>query len=178
MLIHAFFVSNAFFQLSLSVALLCHELSFKCCLTHISIMILRQFLYLLYLCPCLVLSPFMSYLCDLLSFSSSFFIIISHIISSVQKDLFLCFTAWKVFKYGVISGPYFPVFGLNKEIYEVNLCSQSEYMKITNQNKLRIWALFTQRLFFRIFLDYFWMMMCLKNVNYFQVAKVQPQGVA
>ena len=25
-------------------------------------------------------------------------------------------TAWKVSKYGVFSGPYFPVFGLNKEI--------------------------------------------------------------
>ena len=29
-------------------------------------------------------------------------------------------TAWKAFKYGVFSGPYFPVFGLNTEIYEVN----------------------------------------------------------
>ena len=26
--------------------------------------------------------------------------------------------AWKVSIYGVISGPYVPVFGLNKEIYE------------------------------------------------------------
>ena len=25
-------------------------------------------------------------------------------------------TAWKVYKYGVISGPYFPAFGLNAEI--------------------------------------------------------------
>ena len=25
------------------------------------------------------------------------------------------FTAWKLFKYGVISGPYFPVFGLNTD---------------------------------------------------------------
>ena len=30
-------------------------------------------------------------------------------------------TAWKVSKYGVISGLSFPVFGLNKEIYKVNL---------------------------------------------------------
>ena len=30
--------------------------------------------------------------------------------------------AWKVFKYGVLSGPYFPVFGLNTEIYGVNFC--------------------------------------------------------
>ena len=26
-------------------------------------------------------------------------------------------TAWKVSKYGVISGPYLPVFGLNSEIF-------------------------------------------------------------
>ena len=39
-------------------------------------------------------------------------------------------TAWKVPKCEVISGPYFPVFGLNKEIYEVNLRIQSEYSKI------------------------------------------------
>ena len=25
-------------------------------------------------------------------------------------------TAWKVFKYGVFSGPYFPIFGLSTEI--------------------------------------------------------------
>ena len=29
------------------------------------------------------------------------------------------FTAWKVCKYRVFSGPYFPVFGLNTEIYSV-----------------------------------------------------------
>ena len=33
-------------------------------------------------------------------------------------------------KYGVISGPNFPVFGLNTEIYGVNLRIQSEYRKI------------------------------------------------
>ena len=29
--------------------------------------------------------------------------------------------AWKVSKYGVFSGPYFPVFELNTGIYSVNL---------------------------------------------------------
>ena len=43
-------------------------------------------------------------------------------------------TAWKVSKDGVFSGPYFPAFGLNTEIYGVN----------TDQKKLRIWTLFTQ----------------------------------
>ena len=37
-------------------------------------------------------------------------------------------------KYGVISGPYFPVFGLNTEIYSVNICIQSEYRKIQTRN--------------------------------------------
>ena len=32
-----------------------------------------------------------------------------------------------MFKYGVIPGPYFPVFGLNTEIYGVNIRIQSEY---------------------------------------------------
>ena len=33
-------------------------------------------------------------------------------------------------KYGVISVPYFPVFGLNTKIYFVNFRIQSEYRKI------------------------------------------------
>ena len=37
-------------------------------------------------------------------------------------------------KYGVISGPHFPVFGLNTEIYEINLRIQSEYNKIRTRN--------------------------------------------
>ena len=39
-------------------------------------------------------------------------------------------TAWKTSKYRVFSGPYFPAFGLNTEIYSVNLRIQSEYRKI------------------------------------------------
>ena len=39
-------------------------------------------------------------------------------------------TALKVSKYRVLSGPHFPVFGLNTEIYGVTLCIQSEYRKI------------------------------------------------
>ena len=55
-------------------------------------------------------------------------------------------TAWKVSKYGVISGPYFPAFGLNTETYEVSLHIQSECRK-TDQKWLRIWTLFTQWMF-------------------------------
>ena len=39
-------------------------------------------------------------------------------------------TAWKVSKYGVFSGPYFPVFGLNTEIYSINLRIQPKYGEI------------------------------------------------
>ena len=44
------------------------------------------------------------------------------------------YTAWKVSKYGGISGPYFPAFGLNMEIYSVNLRIPSEYRKIRTRN--------------------------------------------
>ena len=46
------------------------------------------------------------------------------------------YSAWKVFRFGVISGPYFPVFGLNllTKIYGVNLRIQSEYRKIRTRN--------------------------------------------
>ena len=39
-------------------------------------------------------------------------------------------TAWKVSKYGDFSGPYFAVFGLNMEIYRVNLRIHSKYRKV------------------------------------------------
>ena len=45
-----------------------------------------------------------------------------------HRDLFK--TAWKVSKYGVFPGPYFPVFGQNTKIYIVNLRIQSEYGEI------------------------------------------------
>ena len=45
---------------------------------------------------------------------------------SIQNSI----TTKKVSKYGVFSGPYFPVFGRNTEIYRVNLRIQSEYRKI------------------------------------------------
>ena len=46
-------------------------------------------------------------------------------------------TAWKLSDYGVFSGPYFPVFGLNTERYEVSLRIQSECGKIrTRKNSV------------------------------------------
>ena len=43
-------------------------------------------------------------------------------------------SVWKVSKYEVISGLYFPVFGLQSEIYGVNIRIQSEYRKIWTRN--------------------------------------------
>ena len=40
-------------------------------------------------------------------------------------------------KYEVIFGPYFPVFGLNTEIYEVNFYSRSDFCKTLHR---RLWA--------------------------------------
>ena len=46
-------------------------------------------------------------------------------------------TAWKVSKYGVISGPYFSAFGLNTERYFVSLRIQSKSGKIrTRKNSV------------------------------------------
>ena len=58
-------------------------------------------------------------------------------------------TAWKVSKYGVISGPYFPVFGLNTEIYEVNLRIQSEYRNKRTRNN-SVFGHFSRRVNVRI----------------------------
>ena len=40
----------------------------------------------------------------------------------------------EVSKYGVFSGPYFPVFGLNTDIYKENFRIQSECRKIRTRN--------------------------------------------
>ena len=45
-------------------------------------------------------------------------------------------TEWKMFKYGVVSGPHFPVFRLNTEIFSVNLRIQSDYRKVLTRNNL------------------------------------------
>ena len=50
-------------------------------------------------------------------------------LDTCNGDFEIILTGWKVSKYGVISGPYFPAFGLNTEIYGVNLRIQSEYRK-------------------------------------------------
>ena len=84
-----FFISNAFFQLSLSVAYLqVLLLGVAYYILHIAVIILRHILYLVYLCPCLGLGQFMSCLCDLFFIFSLIFVIIDLITSFKQMYLF------------------------------------------------------------------------------------------
>ena len=53
----------------------------------------------------------------------------------VSGGLLEIYTAWKVSKYEVFSGPSFPVLGLNTEIYCVNRRIQSEYRIIRTRKK-------------------------------------------
>ena len=62
--------------------------TFRCCLLHIAVIILRHILYLVYLCPCLGLGQFMSCLCDLFFIFSLIFVIINLITSFKQMYLF------------------------------------------------------------------------------------------
>ena len=52
-------------------------------------------------------------------------------------------TAWKASKYAVFSGPYFPVIGLNTEIYAINLRIKAKYTKIRTR-KNSVFGHFTQ----------------------------------
>ena len=46
-------------------------------------------------------------------------LLINQFVSLIVLKIDELFTAWRVSKYGVISGPYFPAFGLNTERYFV-----------------------------------------------------------
>ena len=61
-------------------------------------------------------------------------------VESEPLDYLVITTAWKVSECGDFSGPYFPVFGLNTEIYGVNLRIQSDYRKIRTRKS----SVFTQ----------------------------------
>ena len=76
-----FFYKQLFFstQFQCCLTLLWIELQIllRCCLIHIIIITLRHILYVMYFCQCLVLSLFMSYLCDLFLIFSLIFIVIN-----------------------------------------------------------------------------------------------------
>ena len=79
-----FSISNAYFSTQPQYCLIFSwielQMLLRCCLIHMSIIILRHFLYLPYLYPCLNLSLFMMYLCDLFFI----FIMVNHIIFWIQ----------------------------------------------------------------------------------------------
>ena len=72
------------------------QMSLKCCLIHITIIIMRNIIYLLYLRPCLHLSLFMSNLRDLFFIFIVIFIMFNCLISWIQTHLLfrLLFRMW------------------------------------------------------------------------------------
>ena len=70
--VHAFFLKERLFstqpQCCLTFSWIELQMLRRCCLLHVSIIILRQFLYLVYLRPCLGLALSRSYLCNLFFF--------------------------------------------------------------------------------------------------------------
>ena len=62
----------------------------RCCLIHVSMVMIKHFLCLLHLHPCLDLGLFMSYLCDLFFIFIFIFIMINQMILWMQTQLFCC----------------------------------------------------------------------------------------
>ena len=58
---------------------------------------------------------------------------------TINTTLLTDYTAWKVSKYGVFSGSYFPIFGLNTETYSLNLEIHARFirkMTLTDEIKM------------------------------------------
>ena len=91
--LHAHFYKQRFLstqpQCCLTFSWIEIQMLLRCCLRDIAIIILRQILHLVYLCPCLSLSLFMLYLCDLCFIFSLIFMIINHI--TLLKQVYLIF---------------------------------------------------------------------------------------
>ena len=78
-----FFISNALIsqsQCCLTISLIELQVLFWCCLIHITITMLIHILYLVNLWPCLGLTLFMLYACDIFIIFSVTFIIMNHLI--------------------------------------------------------------------------------------------------
>ena len=90
--IHAFFLSNAFFnsdsiQCCLTSSWIELQMLLRCWVIYITIIILKHILYLVYLCRSLCLGLFLSHLCDLFFIFSLIFIVINHMTSLRQMHL-------------------------------------------------------------------------------------------
>ena len=92
--INPFFYKQRFFstqpQCCLTISWTELQMLLSYCLIHISIIIVRHFLYLLYLCSWLALGLFISYLCDVFFIFIFIFIMIYCIISWIQTHFFFC----------------------------------------------------------------------------------------
>ena len=92
--IHAFLYKQRFFssqpQYCLTFSWIELQMLLMCCLIHMTIIILRHFLYFLYWSPCLNPDLFMSYLWDLFVF----FVIISIIINKSHEYRHICSFAY------------------------------------------------------------------------------------
>ena len=64
-------------------------------------------------------------------------------------------TGWKVSKCGGFSGPYFPAFGLNTEIYSVNLRIESEYRKMQTR-KNSVFGHFSRSVILQVWIHLIW----------------------
>ena len=94
MMLTHFFYKQRFFSTQPQCCLIFSWIEFQmllwCCLIHISIIITRQFVYVLDFCPCLKPSLFMPYLCDLFFIFIFILIMVNRIISWIQTHLFFC----------------------------------------------------------------------------------------
>ena len=92
---HTFFYKQHFFstqtQCCLRFSWTQLQMLLRCCLIHISIIILRCFISLLCLCPYLNLSLFMPYLRESIFIFVFIFSVINYIISWIQTCFFFCF---------------------------------------------------------------------------------------
>ena len=89
-----FFLRNAFFYSALvllDVSLIELQMLLRCCLVHISIIILRHFFIYYFVSMSRPRVIYVSYLCDLFFIFIFIFIMINGIIPSIQTHLLFCF---------------------------------------------------------------------------------------
>ena len=89
-----------------------------CCLIHITIIILRHILYLVYLCPCLRLGLFMPYLWSTFHFQLNFHYIESYNLIETDKIVFCIFFRMSSITFGMIMW-------MKKEWFSNSKCSAS-----------------------------------------------------
>ena len=105
-----------------------------------------------------ILDTFQKRGCKILdvAFTNSLELLTYHGYVTIYNPSSVTLTTWKVSKYGVFPGPYFPVFGLN--------------MGKTDQKKLRIWSLFTQCFYEGVF--FLWVSLTREYYVYILTSKI------